>query len=133
MSQENMELTRQAYEAWNDGDLDWMLGHMTEDFEFQPGLGFSDLSAVIRGTEGWRQFAATWREAWDDITVRVERIEDLDDRIVALLTFDGRGRGSGIEVSLRVGHVATVREGRISRLVSIPSWEETLEAVGLQE
>jgi hypothetical protein len=25
MSQENVELTRQAYEAWNDGDLDWML------------------------------------------------------------------------------------------------------------
>ena len=46
MSQENVELTRQAYEAWNDGDLDWMLDHMTDDFEFRPGLGFSDLNAV---------------------------------------------------------------------------------------
>jgi ketosteroid isomerase-like protein len=111
MSQENVELTRQAYEAWNTGDLDWMLDHMTEDFEFQPGLGFSDLNAVIRGEEGWRRFSETWREAWEDITVTVERIEDLDDRILALLTFDGRGRGSGVEVSLRVGHVATVRGG----------------------
>ena len=133
MSQENVELTRQAYEAWNDGDLDWMLEHMTEDFEFRPGLGFSDLNAVIRGKEGWRRFAATWREAWEDITVKVERIEDLDDRVVALLTFDGRGRGSGVEVSLRVGHVATVREGRVAQLVSSPSWDETLAAVGLSE
>ena len=128
-----MELTRQAYEAWNDGDVDWMLDHLTEDFEFKPGLGFSDVNTVIRGKEGWRRFAETWREAWEDITVGVERIEDLDDRIVALLTFDGRGRGSGVEVSLRVGHVATVREGRLSTLVSIASWDETLEAVGLRE
>ena len=133
MSLETVELTRQAYEAWNEGDLDWMLDHMTEDFEFQPGLGFSDLDAVIRGKEGWRRFAETWREAWEDITVRVERIEELDDRVVALLTFDGRGRGSGVEVSLRVGHVATVRDGRLSKLVSNASWDEALEAVGLSE
>src|SRR4051794_41332901 len=108
MSKENVELARQAYEAWNSGDLEWFLDHMTEDFEFRPGLGFSDLSAVYRGKEGWRRFAETWREAWEDITVRVERIEEVDDRIVALLTFDGKGRGSGVEVSIRVGQVATV-------------------------
>ena len=133
MSQENVDLTRQAYATWNTGELEWLLDHMTDDFEFQPGLGFSDLNTVIRGKEGWRQFAETWREAWEDITVKVERIEDLGDRIVALLTFNGRGRGSGVEVSLRVGHVATVRDGRLSKLVSIASWDETLEAVGLSE
>jgi hypothetical protein len=110
-----------------------MLDHMTEDFEFEPGLGFSDLNATIRGKEGWTRFAETWREAWEDITVRVERIEDLDNRIVALLTFDGRGRGSGVAVSLRVGHIATVRKGQLSKLVSIASWNDTLEAVGLSE
>jgi ketosteroid isomerase-like protein len=133
MSQENVEVARQAYEAWNRGDLGWLLDHMTEDFEFQTGLGFADLDAVYRGKEGWRRFAQTWQEAWEHITVRVERIEDLDDGIVALLTFDGRGRGSGVEVSVRVGHVATVTEGRMSKLVSIAGWEEALEAVGLRE
>ena len=133
MSEANVDLTRQAYATWNTGDLEWLLDHITDDFEFQPGLGFSGLNTVIRGKEGWRQFAETWREAWEDITVKVERIEDLGDRIVALLTFDGRGRGSGVEVSLRVGHVATVREGRLSKLVSIASWDEALEAVGLRE
>ena len=133
MSQEDVELTRQAYEAWNDGDLDWMLDHMTEDFEFRPGLGFSDIDAVIRGKDGWRRFSEMWRAAWEDITVRVERIEDLNDRVVALLTFDGRGKGSGVEVSIRVGHVATVRKGQVSKLTSIAGWGEALEAVGLRE
>jgi ketosteroid isomerase-like protein len=133
MSQENVELARQAYEAWNRGDLDWLLNHMTEDFEFWPGLGFSDMDDVYRGKAGWRRFAETWREAWEEITVRVERIEEVDDRIVALLTFDARGRGSGVEVSLQVGQVATVREGKVAKLVSAPSWGEALEAAGLSE
>jgi ketosteroid isomerase-like protein len=55
MSQEDVELTRKAYAAWNDDDLEWLLDHLTDDFEFQPGLGFSDLNAVIRGREGWRR------------------------------------------------------------------------------
>jgi ketosteroid isomerase-like protein len=133
MSQENVELARQAYEAWNRGDLDWFLNHMTEDFEFRAGLGFSDLDAVYRGKEGWSRFSESWREAWEDITVRVERIEDLDDRIVALLTFDGKGRGSGVEVSVRVGQLATVAEGQVSKLVSFPDWDDALEAAGLSE
>ena len=133
MSQENVEVARQAYEAWNRGDLGWLLDHMTEDFEFHTGLGFADLDAVYRGKEGWRRFAQTWQEAWEHITVRVERIEELDDGIVALLTFHGTGRGSGVEVSVRVGHVATVTEGRMSKLVSIAGWDEALEAAGLRE
>jgi ketosteroid isomerase-like protein len=133
MSQENVELARQAYEAWNRGDLDWLLNHMTEDFEFWPGLGFSDMDDVYRGKAGWRRFAETWREAWEEITVRVERIEEVDDRIVALLTFDARGRGSGVQVSLQVGQVATVREGMVAKLVSAPGWNEALEAARLRE
>src|SRR5215203_5778346 len=133
MSQENVDLARQAYESWNRGELEWLLDHMTEDFEFRPGLGFSDIDTVIRGKEGWRRFAETWREAWEEITVKVERIEDRGDRIAALLTFQGIGRESGVTVSVRVGHVATVTEGCVSKLVSISGWDETLEAVGLSE
>jgi len=133
MSQQNVDLAWQAYDAWNRGDLEWFLDHMTSDFEFRPGLGFPGVSAVYRGTEGWTRFSNTWREAWEDVTVSVERIEDVDDRIVALLTFVGKGRGSGVEVSLLVGQWATVSNRRISKLVSIPDWDEALEAVGLSE
>jgi ketosteroid isomerase-like protein len=132
-SRGNLALARQAYEAWNRGDLEWLLDHMTANFEFWPGLGFSDMDEVYRGKAGWRRFAETWREAWEDITVRVDRIEEVRDRIVSLLTFDGRGRASGVVVSLRVGQVATVRGGKLAKLVSTASWDEALEAAGLSE
>lgn len=118
MSQKNVDLVRQAYETWNRGELRWFLDHVTEDFEFRPGLGFLDIDEVIRGMEGWMRFADAWPEAWEDITLSVEQIEDLDDRVVALLSFDGRARGSAVVVSVRVDHVATVTDGRLSKLVS---------------
>jgi ketosteroid isomerase-like protein len=129
VSTETLELARQAYDAWNRGDLDWVLDHMTEDFEFRPGLGFADLDDVYAGKEGWRRFSRTWSEAWDEITVTVNRIEDLGDRLVVLLTFDGRGRGSGVQVSLRVGQVATVRGNLLSKLESSMGWDEALRGV----
>jgi hypothetical protein len=49
------------------------------------------------------------------------------------LTFEGRGRGSGVEVSIRVGQLATLRAGQVSKLTSIAGWDEALEAVGLRE
>ncbi len=45
-------------------------------------LGFSDIDNVIPGKDGWRRFAETWHKAWENISLRVERIEGLDDRIV---------------------------------------------------
>jgi ketosteroid isomerase-like protein len=86
VSQENVELTRLAYEAWNNGDLDWMLDHMTEDFEFRPGLGFADIDPIIRGKDGWRRFSEMWHEAWEEITVRVERLAPLRAGQVSKLT-----------------------------------------------
>ena len=44
MSQENVDVAWQAYDAWNRGDLEWFVDHMTEDFQFRPGLGFPGIS-----------------------------------------------------------------------------------------
>jgi ketosteroid isomerase-like protein len=132
VSTETLELARQAYEAWNRGDFDWVLDHMTDDFELRPGLGFSDLDEVYTGKEGWRRFSRTWSEAWDEITVSVDRIEDLGERVVVLLTFEGRGRGSGVKVSLRVTQVATVRGNLLARLVSSMGWDEGQRVVAAE-
>jgi ketosteroid isomerase-like protein len=56
MSQENVELVRQVYEAWNRGDLEWLLNHTTPDFEFRTVRLFPDLEPVYRGHEGFRHF-----------------------------------------------------------------------------
>jgi ketosteroid isomerase-like protein len=132
MSQENVEIVRRAYEAWNRGDLNWIANRVRDDCEMRP-LRFFDLDEVYRGKEGFLGFTKIWRDAWDEITVTIEQIHDLGDRLLALLTFSGTGRASGIEVSLRLGHLITVENGLLTQLLVIEGWEEALEAAGLRQ
>ncbi len=84
---------REAYEAWNRGDLDWTLDFIAPDGEFRTRQLFPDLEAVYRGREGLRRFWSTFREAWEAVLIEVERIEPIgDERVLALLRFHGRGR-----------------------------------------
>jgi ketosteroid isomerase-like protein len=115
MSEENLELARDGYEAWNRGDADWLMEHMTEDVEVEPLRGIGDFEKVYNGHEGWKRFWEGWREAWSTIEVHVERMEDMGDQgALALLTFEGVGRESGAEVSMTVSHWLTFREGQVS-------------------
>ena len=52
MSAENVVLVRQVYEAWNRGDLEWLLEHVTPDYEFWTEQLFPDTEAIYRGRRG---------------------------------------------------------------------------------
>jgi ketosteroid isomerase-like protein len=124
MSRENLNLVRGAYEAWNREDLEWGLRHVGPEFELHPMRGFFDLEGVYRGKDGYRRFWTTWREAWESITITVERIEAIGrDRVRGQVTFDAKGNESGADVSLKATHVFTIRNGRFARLETIPGWE----------
>jgi ketosteroid isomerase-like protein len=131
MSQENVELVRQAYEAWNRGDLEWQLDHITADFEFRTAELFPDTEAVYRGREGFSQFWKTFRG--ESVMIEVERIEPIgDDRVLALLRFYGRGR-DGIEVTLEYANLLTIENGLATRNIGFGDWQQALEAAGLRE
>jgi len=53
--------------------------------------------------------------------------------VVVLYRAVGRGKGSGIDLETRFGHVWTVREGRAVRWEILRTPAEALEAVGLRE
>jgi ketosteroid isomerase-like protein len=133
MSQENVALARQLYDAWNRGDLALIGEHLTDDFELRPFLGFLDVDEVYRGKEGWERFADSWLEAWEAAPIEIERIEDLGERLLVLLTFNATGQGSGVSVPMKFGQLVTVRDGRVASLVVIEGWERALEAAGLRE
>jgi len=55
------------------------------------------------------------------------------DQVITVLSAQGRGLASGIEVEHHPAGVATLREGKVVRVVWFPTREEALEAVGLSE
>jgi ketosteroid isomerase-like protein len=132
MSQENVDLVRLGYEAWNRGDLDWQLDHIAPDHEFRTAQLFPDTEAVYRGREGWKRFWTTFREPWKTLVVEVERIEEIgENQVLALYRFHGRGR-DGVEVALNYANLITIENGLATRNRAFADWDQALEAAGLE-
>jgi hypothetical protein len=68
---------------------------------------------------------------WVEFAVRIARIEDLEDTLIALITFVPKGRDS-IGVERRWAHVVTYRQGVPTVTENYGSWAEALNAVGLE-
>jgi ketosteroid isomerase-like protein len=133
MSEENLETVREVYEAWNRGDLEWVLDHITPDSEFQTVPLFPDLERVYRGRDGFTRFWKTFRESWESVLTEVERIEPIgDDQVVVLFQFHGRGR-NGVDVRRPYAQLFTIESRLIRRVVGFADWQQALEAAGLRE
>jgi ketosteroid isomerase-like protein len=134
MSQENVETLRETIAAYNRGDLNGQLDHLAPEFEFETSGVFSDTEAIYRGREGYVDFWKTFREPWESITIGVERIEDLGDRVLVLGYFHGRGRGSGVEVGREAAFLTRFRsDGLAVHIRTFANWTEALEAAGLAQ
>jgi ketosteroid isomerase-like protein len=138
MSQENVEIVRQVFDAAIRRDTDAVLALYDEAVEWETGR--SPLTRLVggggtfHGHEGLRAFFRERYEAWEKSVDECEELIDAGDRIISVLTSRGQGRASGVEVKLQ-GYAAvwTIRDQKIIRVEWFPSREEALEAVGLRE
>jgi ketosteroid isomerase-like protein len=105
LTERELTLAREGYEAWNRGDSDWFLEHMTEDAEVRPLRDFDDFDELYQGHKGWKKFWKAWRRQWSRVEVRVERMQDMGDHgVLVLLTLEGVDKESEKEVSIPVSH-----------------------------
>ena len=132
MSQENVEVARRSYGAWNRGDLDTFLQTFDPDVELHLPEGGLNIG-TRRGRQAIRKLLEGFLEVWDDLRVEPERFFEKGDQIVVFVRIRGRGKGSGVEVETYPAHLATVRAGKVVRLVIYPERIKALEAVGLSE
>ena len=134
MSRENVELVRRVYELWNRGDLDAAVELLDRAVVWNGYVHLPD-AEPRHGVAEVQQWAGEFAEAWGEIQVHIERIEDVDyDLVLALVRMTGRGRGSGAAVESGVdGHVWTVRDGKIAAVHMWQGAEQALAAVGLSE
>ena len=136
MSQENVELVRPIYAAWERGDFssaEW--AHPEVEFVVADGPD----AGTWTGTTGMAQAWHDWLGAWEEYRVEVDGYRELDDeRVLVLMLHCGRGKTSGLDVG-QTGtkraraNLLHVRDGRVTRLVLYWDRERALEAVGLPE
>ena len=131
MSQENVEVVRATFEAWNAGDMDAIREQYDPDViawapEGWPEPGpFVGREAVMRE---WEQLRDTWdADAFELITDFIGAA----DRVV--VRFIWRGAGHGPEANMELTGVYTVRNGKIRTAEFFWDHAEALEVLGLSE
>jgi ketosteroid isomerase-like protein len=132
MSRENVELARIAYEAWNEGDFDALLAILHPEIETLTSGVYLGLDPVYSGHDGFRKFLRDFVGTFESLRTEVEELRDCGECVLALLTFEARGR-DGLEVRRQAGNVLTFRDGLAVRIEAYAEWAKALEAVGLRE
>jgi|KBSSwiStaDraftv2_1062776.scaffolds.fasta_scaffold3153055_1 ketosteroid isomerase-like protein len=130
MSRENVEIVRRGYDALNRGELS--LESFGPDFEIveppeQPG------AETRHGGKGVSDSMDAISEAFDDFRFEPERFIEVGDKVVALLTARGRGKGSGVVVERRVAHVWTLQDRTPARVEIYLDVAPAMKSVGLSE
>ena len=114
MSEENVNIMRQGYDAFNRGDIDAVMDLLDPEIEWQePDVGISP----VRGTHHGPQAVAndvfgSVPEHWDEFQAVAEEFLDAGDRVVVLGHFRVRGKATGKTVDAPFAHVWTLRDGK---------------------
>ena len=133
MSQENIEVVRRSFEAFNARDVDQLVGLSDPDCEWLPFRAQLEGTGIYRGHEGVRRFVRDMDEDWAAFGIDPLEFHDRGERIAVIGRVRARGRGGSVDIDLLAGFAFELRSGRIMRLTSHSNPEGALEAVGLAE
>jgi ketosteroid isomerase-like protein len=132
MSQENVEIVRRAFDAFNARDADELVSLWAEDCEWRPFRAQLE-GIVYRGHEGVRQFLSDIDGDWEAFRIDPLEFHDRWERVAVIGRVSALGRGSRLEIDSIAGFVHELDQGRIRSVTSHSDAEAALEAVGLEE
>ena len=132
MSQTDSEMLRAGYEAFSRGEVDAVFASADPDLLLITAERVTN-PGTYRGVEAVTQFFTDLFEPFEEVVAEPERFFERGDQIVVFVRVRSRPRGSNAVVENRIGHVWTVRDGKVIRFQMFPERMNALEAVGLSE
>jgi ketosteroid isomerase-like protein len=126
-----VQLARQAVDAWNRRDADWVIANSMPDVEFVPAVAGSvegEGRRTVRGADGFRRFFADLDETWEQFEVEAQEFRVVGDALVAFCRVHAKGRGSGLELDQPMAMVSWFRGDKFARAQSFLDLDEALEA-----
>jgi ketosteroid isomerase-like protein len=131
MSQENVELARRAYDAFNRRDFGSLVALIDADVRLVPQL--AAMEGEYRGHEGTRRWWSHLIDAWPDYRAEVVEVRDLGTATLAKVQVGGHAADSGIAVMETSWHVWRWRRNRAVSFAVFPTEAGALEAAALRE
>jgi ketosteroid isomerase-like protein len=131
MSQENVELAQQAFDAFNRRDLGAFLALMDADVE--AGSRLVAMEGGYHGHDGIRQWWQNLLDAIPDYTLETVEARDLGPLTLTTLRTRGHGADSDTPVEDTVWVVVDWRDKKVVRWRVLSTEADALEAAGLPE
>jgi ketosteroid isomerase-like protein len=133
MSQENVEIVRQYFPAYDRGGLDAFAEFWHPDINWRAAEGAVDDVGLMEGPDALRHYYEQWEDTFESIRTEVEELVDAGDQVVAVVRMIGRMKESEAEIDIRYAIVLSIREGKIAAGREYFTRAEALEAAGLSE
>jgi ketosteroid isomerase-like protein len=133
MSQENVEIVRAAYEAFERGDLNAVSQLHDPAIEWQTSAEDPD-AATHRGRVAVRRYFENYMETFPGFRAELEEcVTAPDGRVFTTTRYTGRARASGMDMDWRQSVVYTIKSDLIIRAEEYFDRAEGLEAAGIPE
>jgi ketosteroid isomerase-like protein len=128
VSQENLELVKGIYRAWEQGDFT-DTGWAHPDILFKvPGP-----DPEVRGIEAMSRNWTGWLQVYDDLSIEGTAFYDEGDVVVAGQAFHGKGRASGIPIDEIAGAcIFEIRDGKVVRFRGYTNLDDALADAGIE-
>ena len=110
MSEQNVELHRRIFDAFNKRDIEALIACLDPQFELHSKLA-AVAPAVYHGHEGMRRWHQDLDDAWELLRAEPEAYFDLGEHTLAYYVLRARGRQSGLELALPIAALARWRDG----------------------
>ena len=133
MSQENVERTQRAVDAFNRRDIDAFLALCDPDVEFTSRLLEVDGGDAYRGHDGVRTWWENLLALASDYNGEIDEVRDHGDVTIMRLRVYGHGTGSGAPMEQEQWHISEWHKGKLIRFHAFRSEAEALAAAGLRE
>jgi ketosteroid isomerase-like protein len=127
MSADQIAVAKRLYAARNRGQVDAVLAECDPDVEWHPHLATLGGKPIF-GHAGVREYMASLTEDWEYFHHEPEEFFGVGDNVVAFVHTSARGKSSGIELDVPVGHVFSFRDGRVLRFVTYLDRSEAMRA-----
>lgn len=129
MAAENVEAVRRIAAEWERGSFPAEVYAEDVRIVWLEGVG---VTPETRGLDEARREIGNWLRNFDNAVLAVEEIVDAGgDQVFTIGVWRARGKASGVETTWRFGQVWTIRDGKVTELVSYTDPDEGRAAAGV--
>jgi ketosteroid isomerase-like protein len=132
MSPENVEIVREAWNAWSRGDMAALFEFYDPEIEWDMSHSYVPDMAVFHGHQGIREFFREWQAFFVEYWAEPEQFIDAGENVIVRVHQGGRGRSSSVGVEMpSYWQLYRLRAGRAVRVEIYRDEADARRAAGL--